>query len=61
MFVFYKGDDENRQINDHEYPINKYVDMKKKANKNLNIKVGVDYNFTAINMVSASSDALFND
>ena len=35
--------------------------MKKKVNKNLNIKVGVDYNFTGMNMISASSGALFNN
>lgn len=35
--------------------------MKKKPKKSLNIKVGVDYNFAAINLVSASSGVIFND
>lgn len=61
MFVLRKESEDERSIQQHEYPINKYVDMKKKPKKSLNIKVGVDYNFAAINLVSASSGVIFND
>lgn len=34
--------------------------MKKKGKKSLNIKVGLDYNYSALNIVSASSGVLGN-
>lgn len=34
--------------------------MKKKGKKSLNIKVGLDYNFIGLNMISASSGVIAN-
>lgn len=55
MFVLFKGDSDDEKSVDPEYPTNKYVDMKKKAKKSLNIKVGLDYNFSCLNLGSNSS------
>ncbi len=46
---------------EHEYPISKYVDMKKKGKRNLNIKVGLDYNYSGLNIISASSGVIGNE
>lgn len=54
MFVIIKGDEDDKSIQDPDYPINKYVDMKK-GKKSFNIKVGVDYRYSGINILSASS------
>ena len=58
MFIIPKGDEDDKSINqDPDYPINKYVEMKK-GKKSLNIRVGVDYRYTGINIVTASSGVL---
>ena len=61
MFVFQKSSSEDEVELDSldGYPINKYLNQRKKSDKNdkkLNIRVGLDYNnLTCLNMVSGSS------